>query len=120
MGNQFLIPNYTFFLNSNLSSPAVLLNMISVACNSRIPQAILQPGLLFKQVTIFQCMIYNSLADFTDKVTSKELLNITVPRMSALFFHRLPICERATGSQVYQGMQPSREETWAGPSVTAL
>ena len=24
------------------------------------------------------------------------------------------------GSQVYQGMQPSREETWAGPSVTAL
>jgi hypothetical protein len=24
------------------------------------------------------------------------------------------------GSQVYQGMQPSREEMWAGSSVTAL
>ncbi len=49
MGNHFLNPNYTFF--QILLLPAVLLKMIGVACNSRNPQAILLPGLLFKQVT---------------------------------------------------------------------
>jgi hypothetical protein len=58
--------------------------MISVACNSRIPQAILQPGLLFKQIIIFQFMKHNSLADFTDKVTSKELFNITIKRITCV------------------------------------
>jgi hypothetical protein len=65
--------------------------MISVACNSRIPQAILQPGLLFKQVTIFQFMKHNSLADFTDKVISKELLNITKKS------HCIPFCLCSNG-----------------------
>jgi hypothetical protein len=31
--------------------PAVLLSLIDVACNLRIPRAILLPGLLFKQET---------------------------------------------------------------------
>jgi hypothetical protein len=80
MGNQFLNPNYTFLFKFKVP-PAVLLNMIGVACNSRIPQAICSIcNFQFATFSIYETF----MADFIDKVTSRELFNITIKRITCV------------------------------------
>jgi len=57
--------------------------------------------------------------NYRDCVTKRILFKDCAAHVCTLFSSTVNLRE-SYGSQVYQGMQPSREETWAGSSVKAL
>ncbi len=66
--------------------------------------------------------IYPDRLSFIKITRISEIKNLIlgVPRMNALFFHRLSILERVTDHKCINDCSYSKKEIWVGSNVTAL